>query len=224
MTEMTIRRGDRRRECGDCQLCCRLLPMKPEPPHTEAMEAMIERGFATPDEFVGMKPEWFKPAGKRCQYQRHHKGCTIYRQRPFGCRVWNCRWLVNDTDDLPRPDHAHYVIDIMPDIITMAPNDGSPPTDFNVIVIWCDPKHPEAHRDPALRRYLARQAEQNHMAAIVRFNNREALALFAPFFDSLKRGEWWEYYSAAPTPGFKALHERLRDANSDYRVRLKVAP
>lgn len=199
--------------------------MKEEPPHTEAIAAMIAAGFATADEFVGMKPEWTKRAGVRCQHQKHHKGCAIYRQRPFGCRIWNCRWLVNDdTHDVPRPDHCHYVIDIMPDIIRMAPNDGTAPTDFNVVVVWVDPKHPDAHRDPALRRYLARRAERDHMAALIRFNEREGLALFAPSFDSEKKGEWWEYRSSQPTPAFKGLHQRLREHDPTVGVRMKVVP
>jgi len=38
------------RVCGSCSLCCKLLPI----------------------------PPLNKPAGKRCDYQRHGKGCTIY--------------------------------------------------------------------------------------------------------------------------------------------------
>ena len=61
------------RNCGDCQLCCKLVPTK----------------------------EINKPANTRCKHQKVGKGCGIYAQRPFSCMVWNCRWLVNDdTADL----------------------------------------------------------------------------------------------------------------------------
>lgn len=201
--------------------------MKEEPPHTEAIEAMIEAGFATAEEFVGMKREWKKPAGVRCEHQKHHKGCAIYRTRPFGCRTWNCRWLVNDdTHDVPRPDRCHYVIDIMPDVIRMVPNDGGPPIEYPVVVVWVDPRYPDAHRDPALRRYLARRAEREGMPALIRFNERDGLALFAPVFDSEKKGEWFERASggAPRDPNFKSLHQRLRDGDPEYSVRVKVVP
>jgi len=79
------------RQCGDCQLCCKLLPVK----------------------------SLAKLAGQRCSHQKHHKGCAVYKQ--LGrvspeCRLWNCRWLVaDDTAELSRPDRSHYVLDLMPD-------------------------------------------------------------------------------------------------------------
>lgn len=70
------------RQCGDCQLCCKLLPVQS----------------------LG------KEAGQRCKHQRHSKGCAVYAQLERvspECRLWNCRWLVeNDTADLrlrPQP-------------------------------------------------------------------------------------------------------------------------
>ena len=69
------------RKCGDCQLCCKLLPTK----------------------------EIGKVANTRCEHQRTGKGCTIYARRPFSCSSWSCRWLLeDDTADLSRPDRAHY--------------------------------------------------------------------------------------------------------------------
>jgi hypothetical protein len=43
------------RRCGDCQLCCKLLPTR----------------------------EVNKPANTRCQHQRAHKGCAIYEVWPL---------------------------------------------------------------------------------------------------------------------------------------------
>lgn len=66
-----------KRICGDCQLCCKLMPVE----------------------------EFDKPANCRCEHQRTGKGCAIYADRPMSCALWNCRWLV-DTEcaGLPRPE------------------------------------------------------------------------------------------------------------------------
>lgn len=152
------------RQCGDCQLCCRLLPVRPLD----------------------------KKAGQRCRYQKFGKGCTVYRtkQMPPDCALWNCRWLVNDdAGELARPDRAHYVIDIMPDYVTLRDNETGEGQHIQVVQIWCDPKHPDAHRDPALRRWIERRAEQG-IAAIIRFDNREALTIFAP--PLTHDGQWHE--------------------------------
>ena len=159
-----------KRECGDCQLCCRLLAVR-------ALD---------------------KKAGERCQHQKFHKGCTVYKSAamPPECRLWNCRWLVNDdTGDLPRPDRSHYVVDIMPDFITIVDNETGDRRDIQVVQIWIDPAHPEAHRDPALRRYMMRRAEQG-IAALVRFEARKALMVFAPAF--APDGQWHEVFKAEP--------------------------
>src|SRR5262249_38032112 len=115
--------GKLTRRCGDCTLCCRLLPMKRDQYSrqevTEAIVGLVQRGFARPSEFVGMMLEFDKPHGERCPHQCS-KGCRVYARRPFGCRYWNCRWLVNDDcGDLRRPDRSHVVIDLMPDFVTL---------------------------------------------------------------------------------------------------------
>lgn len=132
------------RQCGSCTLCCRLLPVK----------------------------ELGKGSDERCKHQRH-TGCAIYATRPAPCRLWFCRWLLNDDGGtLSRPDRSHYVIDSVPDFVTLDPNrDGTEKADLPVLQIWCDPKHPEAHRDPALRRYLAAVGEKHGCAALVRIQN-----------------------------------------------------
>jgi hypothetical protein len=148
-----------------------------------------------------------KPAGARCPYQRHHVGCTIYARRPYCCQVWNCRWLVNDdTHDLPRPDRCHYVIDVMPDVIRLVPNDGRPAQDVFCVQVWVDPDYRDAHRDPALRRYLARRAEKDNMLAIIRWSEEDGMVLFAPSLS--ENGQWNERVSQA-SPDFKGLHERM---------------
>jgi hypothetical protein len=89
--------------------------------------------------------------------------------------LWSCRWLVNDdTADMRRPDRAGYVIDMMPDFITIQDNETGALTKVEVVQIWVDPRRPDAHRDPALRAYLERRAAEGK-AALVRFDSKEAI-------------------------------------------------
>ena len=87
---VTLARGDDNgRRCGECTLCCKLLPV------------------------VELK----KKANTPCQFQRSGKGCTVHgtRKQPTSCAIWSCRWLMNeDADELARPDRSHYVIDPSP--------------------------------------------------------------------------------------------------------------
>src|SRR5580698_1258587 len=78
------------RTCGDCTLCCKLVPVR---------EGVIING----KNVAGLN----KGANEKCPYQTH-KCCTVYDRRPVACRMWNCRWLVaDDTTDLSRPDRSH---------------------------------------------------------------------------------------------------------------------
>jgi hypothetical protein len=112
------------RTCGDCQLCCRVLPTK----------------------------EIGKPANTRCTNQCRG-GCAIYSHRPMSCQLWSCRWLMGD-DVGGRPDRTHLVVDMVPDYITLRPHDGSAETHLAVVQVWLDPAFRHAHRDPAFRRWL----------------------------------------------------------------------
>ena len=153
-----------RRECGSCQSCCKLLPVPP-----------LE-----------------KKAGERCRYQKFGKGCTVYntRRMPPECSIWNCRWLVgDDTADLSRPDRSNYIIDVMPDFVTVRDNQTGKTFPLEVVQVWCDPKHRDAHRDPALRAYLFRRALEGK-AAIIRYSATDAVTLLAPPLNT--DGEWLE--------------------------------
>jgi hypothetical protein len=132
----------------------------------------------------GMIRDFDKPAGKRCKHQRHGKGCAVYEYRPMGCRIWSCRWLVgDDTADLRRPDRAHYVIDMMPDFVSI--DDDR----VQVVQIWIDPDYPDAHRDPALREYIERRGRDG-ILALVRFSPRIGMLLIPPNMAS--DGQWHE--------------------------------
>jgi len=180
------------RQCGECQLCCKLLPMKAGQDRitSKTAEVLMESGLAKPAEFDGMLRDFDKPAGARCPHQRHHKGCGVYARRPFSCRVWNCRWLAgDDAADLSRPDRVHYVIDIMPDVIRVS-QEGEPPIDVPAIQVWVDPAYPDAHRDPALRAWLLRRAETEGAVALIRYDERRAFVLMPPTMTA--DGEWIE--------------------------------
>lgn len=156
----------RGRRCGECTLCCKLVP--------------VEQGLD-------------KPAGQRCKYQSH-KGCKVYDRLELvspSCRVWSCRWLMDEhTGELHRPDRSHYVVDCMIDYIGASYDDGTPTESFPALQVWCDPDHPDAHRDPALRRYIERVAKDHGMVTIVRFGRYRGLVLFPPSLSS--DGQWHE--------------------------------
>lgn len=141
-----------KRQCGGCTLCCKLLPM----------------------------PSLLKQAGERCKHQCQ-KGCRIYSSRPMECRVWHCKWLINDdAGELRRPDRAGYVLDMMPDYVTLVHPETGERFSVPVVQVWVDPKRPDAHRDPALRRWLERHAEKEGFAAIIRYSATDGFVLFPP--------------------------------------------
>lgn len=148
------------RRCGRCSLCCKLVPV----------------------------PSLGKPAFQRCQYIRtSDKGCcSIYGQHPHDCKGWTCMWTVNSMMRLPRPDRAHYVIDVLPDQVR-AYQLGEE-MDVQVLQIWVDPAFPDSHRDPALRAWLAAHAERTQMAAIVRCGQGDVgLVLIPPSMSETRR-------------------------------------
>jgi hypothetical protein len=146
-----------KRNCGGCTLCCRLVPVA----------------------------EIGKLAGQRCAHQRHGKGCAVYQTRPLSCSGWSCGWLKDEDDagELSRPDRAHYVIDQRPDFVTMVI--GEEEQKMPVLQIWCDPAHRDAHRDPALRRYLS----GGPVAALIRYNSSDAILIVPP---EITGSGWYE--------------------------------
>lgn len=84
-----------------------------------------------------------------------------------------------------RPDKTGYVIDPMLDGILA---NESP---IDVIQIWVDPSRRDAHRDPALREYVAKIAEIYRIPAIVRWSSEEGMLLVAPILNA--DNEWVEY-------------------------------
>jgi hypothetical protein len=161
------------RQCGDCQLCCKLLPVR----------------------------SLDKVAGQKCKHQSHAKGCAVYARLAMvspECRLWSCRWLVeDDTADLRRPDRSHYVLDIMPDFVTLRDEATGVAEQVQVVQIWCDPKFPDAHRDPALRAFLERRAK-DRIIGLVRYDNNRGFAIFPPSLS--EGGKWIEMPSGGVGP------------------------
>lgn len=139
------------RECGDCQLCCRIVPVE----------------------------EINKAAGVRCKHQKSGLGCKIYPNRPFSCRTWSCQWLLGQgTEGLARPDRTHYVIDSFPDTIYLnVPTPaGIETTPLVSIQVWVDPRYPDAWDNERLKSYL----NARRMPVIIRYGNDSGFVLFPP--------------------------------------------
>jgi hypothetical protein len=153
---------DPNRRCGDCQLCCRLLPIK---------DGHLIDGRPTPGFF-------HKPANTKCKHQKFGVGCAIYSRRPFACQAFSCRWLTNeDTADQQRPDRAHCVIDPMPDAIEIMDNDTGIQSSIQVLQIWVDPRHRYAYREEPMRSYIERQGKQG-LASLIRWSSSEGVVVF----------------------------------------------
>ena len=145
------------RQCGCCTLCCKLLPVKS----------------------IGKK------ALTKCEHQRTGRGCAIHDRLPTACRVWSCGWLLQEgTTELSRPDRSHYVIDLMPDFITLGNNQTGERREQPCLQVWMDPDFPDAHEDPGLRQVLV----TNNIPALLRYGSHEAKVLFPPAL--AEDGEW----------------------------------
>jgi hypothetical protein len=139
------------RRCGNCTLCCKLLPTR------------------------------WKKANTRCEHQRHTGCAIYAQRpvecQLFSCRWLSAP---DEMAGMRRPDRSHYVIDPMFDEVRLVPNDGGEPTILEVLQIWMDPAHPEAERDPALRAYMLRMAEKYGVASLLRWASDDATAVFPP--------------------------------------------
>lgn len=141
------------RQCSDCQLCCRLVPVR----------------------------ELNKDGGQKCQHQRAGLGCNIYPRRPHSCRNWNCAWLIDPSAaGLRRPDRGGYVVDIMPEFVKAIDNATGEATTIPVIQVWIDPKRPlDWWKDQGLLAYLDERGKTG-FAAIMRLSSSEGYVIFPP--------------------------------------------
>ena len=167
----------RGRKCGACQFCCIAVPVELRDGH--------------------------KPANVRCKHLRS-KGCGIYELRPRPCQAWSCKWLFDESTVVPgirRPDIAGYAIDPMLDTILV---DGRT---LEVIQIWCDPKRPDAHKDPALREWLVLMHARFGLLSIVRWGSDIGVVIGPPA--ATHEGTWQE--AGGPLVGEEAMRAKLAD-------------
>lgn len=74
------------RACGDCTLCCTVLPVN--------------------------TPDFTKSAGEACGHLAA-QGCGIHAVRPHICRTWFCAWRrVASMPDEARPDRSGIVVSL----------------------------------------------------------------------------------------------------------------
>ena len=79
----SVSTANRKRACGSCTLCCKLV------------------GIA----------ELNKPMGQWCRHRIKRKGCCIYDARPNECRNFNCGWLTTlEFGDEWKPSRSNMVI------------------------------------------------------------------------------------------------------------------
>ena len=70
------------KECGDCTLCCLLLPVPG-----------VKEGINT-----------------NCKFCTHH--CTIHEKRPDICRTFDCEWkLKNDMSEELKPNRCNVIFE-----------------------------------------------------------------------------------------------------------------
>ena len=170
------------RSCGDCKLCCYLLP--------------------TAD--IGL------PANTHCKHECS-KGCAIYERRPASCQLWSCQWLLGQDVGL-RPDRSGYVVDMMPDFVTSVDDATGEQKRWPVNQVWVDPARPNAHRAPALRRWIEEQGQRVRMMTIVRNGNDGGVLLCPPSMSDSH--EWIEKDSSMRKGGPNSAVEVLRELAS----------
>lgn len=154
------------RKCGECTLCCTLLPVLDG--------QIITSAFGRTVNMVKLD----KKANQRCPHQCS-KGCRIYDSRPGDCWAWSCRWLLGG-DVGERPDRSHVIVDDMLLDAARVGNDEGWSQSVYAVQVWCDPKHRDAWNNPDVLRYLEAECEKRQAIVIVRYSSAEAFALVPP--------------------------------------------
>jgi hypothetical protein len=109
------------RSCDGCTLCCKLVPVN----------------------------ELEKPGATWCQHCEPGAGCRIYADRPYGCQVFYCGWMINgEVAPHWRPRDSRMVLAFQ--------------AAENRTVVHVDPGRPDAWRKPPYRAEL--QAVATRMA------------------------------------------------------------
>jgi len=138
------------RQCGECSLCCRLIPVA----------------------------EIGKKTGERCSFQRFGKGCTVHGpQQPRQCREWSCAWLLLPMLTLPRPDRAGFIVDLSVDVVVFGA-DVFTGKKVDALQIWADPKRPDAWR--AAVPWIKEAIGEREAVAVIRFGAEGGITLVPP--------------------------------------------
>ena len=131
------------RACGECTLCCNLLPIE----------------------------ELNKPRGVWCQHAKKGKGCAIYPDRPSGCRTWRCQWIISDImgEEL-RPDRCDVVCDTViraDEPAAMINEETGERHEFQVMQMWSKPgRWARPWRHPSLQKIITGYAELGYATAV----------------------------------------------------------
>jgi hypothetical protein len=171
--------------CGGCTACCSTVPVEEiSLPAFTRCPKLRPVGFAAP-------------------------GCSIYPDRPRGCKVWNCQWLAED--DWPeelRPDRCGVVVDILPDIIIV--NGREMPA----LQMWAAPHHELAFdTQPVLGAVLA--VIESGYAVIWRWRGKDGQQTARALLRDPQTGEIVASAETPPDKKFSAkvpVKERLRRA------------
>jgi len=82
-----------KKECGECTMCCELLPI----------------------------PELQKPESILCGFCKINKGCSVYKNRPNSCKEFNCVYIQDEDVDLElRPDNSKVMFEKVTDTLYLA--------------------------------------------------------------------------------------------------------
>ena len=112
------------------------------------------------------------------------------------------------------------MLDLVPDFITVTDGEGAEPRRIEVVQVWIDPNYPDAHRDPALRAYLAQLGERG-CAALIRYNALDGFLLFPPALAG--DGQWHEVRSATREKKH-TVAETAAPLGGDVRMTVTVDP
>lgn len=111
----------------------------------------------------GVEP--YSPAGHRCQHLAKPGHCSIYKDRPKGCRLFKCAWLQSDLGPEFRPDKCNLVMQNRPQFFMM----------------FVDEKHPEAWTKPLIQDFIKLVIQSKPVCVIHKDKRRQII--IAPGFD-----------------------------------------
>jgi hypothetical protein len=134
------------------------------------------------------------------------------------CRVWSCQWLVDPGAGLHRPDHAHYVVDVMFDFVGVHNSETGAVDNLQVMQVWCDPDYPDAWRDAALRRHMEHVGLTRGQATIIRYDSARAIVVLPP--NMMVERKWHEVHVGSPPAGvWTNPLDAIRSHETDPRAR-----